>query len=618
MKKYILIITAILLSTFNSCDFLDIVPDEIPTEADAFADTRALERYMYSTYSFMPNPRHQTASLDLLTADEIVSSFEHETFANFPKGNYSASDPVVSYWNSLYQGIRQCYILLGNIDGVPGVTDDMKREYSSEATFLIAYYHWVLLRSYGPIIIMESLADINMPPDQYPGRTPYDDCVTWIANKFDEAIAMGLNEQQSGSYYGRATVSAAMALKARMYLYAASPLFNGGSSTFPNTDDVSNTYADFVDKEGVHLVATSYDASKWERAAQAALQAINHVESQGFSLYDNGEITANMPYPSDPVERKLRMTIIDRENNPEVIWADTRAESTYGLQNKSAPFGNSTSWNGIAPTLTILETFYTENGLPIDQDPAYNYDGRYDYSEQDNGLGVTLNLNQYREPRFNAWISYHNSYYEYNRDGQFRILTKFRQPDNCGIQSRTTNYSPTGYLTKKGQHPLNSQGGTSSGSTQHYPWPVIRLGELYLSYAEALIEVGGQSNLDIAKTYIDRIRTRAGIPTIDQAWGPLGVSLNQAKMREIVRQERSIELFLENHRFWDIRRWLLGTHYFNVRARGMTVSGATDAAFFRVAEVNFQRRFRSPMNYLMPLPINDLQNNVFLVQNPNY
>jgi hypothetical protein len=174
-------------------------------------------------------------------------------------------------------------------------------------------------------------------------------------------------------------------------------------------------------------------------------------------------------------------------------------------------------------------------------------------------------------------------------------------------------------LTKKGQHPLNSQGGTSGGSTNKYPWPIIRLGELYLDYAEALIEMGGADNLAKAKTYIDKIRVRAGIDPIDVAWKKVpGAVLNQAKMRQIVRQERTIELFLENQRFWDVRRWLLGSKYFNVKAKGMNVDGATDADFFKVTVVNFQRQFLVPQHYLMPLPIGDLNKDLKLVQNPNY
>src|SRR5699024_5574077 len=123
--------------------------------------------------------------------------------------------------------------------------------------------------------------------------------------------------------------------------------------------------------------------------------------------------------------------------------------------------------------------------------------------------------------------------------------------------SRTNNYSPTGYLNKKGVSPLLNQ--SVLQMSEHYPWPVIRLSELYLNYAEALIEYG--QDLGTAKQYIDLVRERAGIPSIDQAWAPIGGANDQNTLREIVRQERTIELYLENHRFWDLRRWQIANDY---------------------------------------------------------
>ncbi len=639
MKKIFYILTVFVLwaMTFSSCDYLDIVPDEIPTEEDAFKDTQALLRYLYSCYGYIPNPRHQTESLDLFTADEVISGAAHETFTHFPEGNYSASTPVISYWNTLFTGIRQCYLLLDNIEMVPGVTQEEIKNYSAEATFLIAYYHFLLLRSYGPIMIIDRLPDINMPVSQYPGRKPYDECVQWIADKFDEAIAIGLEPYQYSDtrFYGRATALAAKAIKSRILLYAASPLFNGQTALDATSDAtlLNQAYAEFKNNgSNEQLISTTYSSEKWQKAATAAKAAIEDAESVGYALAYEGDVREEidiMPYPDNAVERRLRMTIINNQSR-EIIWADTRSDDlNYGLQNKSAPTivdqPKSGAWNCIAPTLTMVELFYTSNGLPIDKDPDWNtlkggYDGRYGYSAQENGNGTTLNLNQNREPRFEAWIAYHNSYYEYNSKGDYRIKTLFRAKDQQGTKERNTNYSPTGYLNKKGVHPLNSKGAESGGSTKNYPWSVIRLAELYLNYAEALIEVGGTENLSTAADYIDKVRLRAGIPTIEASWSIVDPSAKTKKdvMREIVRQERSVELYMENHRFWDVRRWMLGTKYFNASVRGMNILGATNAVFFQVKEINALRLFVAPKNYLMPMPLSDLNKNQKLVQNPGY
>jgi len=628
--KYIISSILLVLSLF-SCNYLDIVPTETANDKDAFKDSEAARRYLYSCYSYLPNPRHETSSIDLFTADEVVTAFEHETFANFPKGNYTASNPIISYWNTLFQGIRQCYLLLENIDNVPLMEDSEKQEYKAEATFLIAYYHYLLVKNYGPTVLIKESFAIDTPLEDYPARSPYDECVQWVADKFDEAIALGLPNEQEETSFGRATKPAALAIKARMLLYAASPLFNGGSVNYsdPDADDISGALTQLKNTDGTILMNATYDASKWQKAADAALVAINAAEDAGIRLFQESDASTTLAEPTNSVEKALRMTITDRYT-PEMIWADTRTENYYSLQRKSTPYNatNGGSWNGVAPTLTMIKSFYTQNGLPIDEDPDYDYDNAFDYSEQtdlSHGYGNTLNLNMEREPRFYAWIAYHNSYFELyaytndqgvTEDNRNKMLVSFRKDDNCGVKTRTNNYAPSGYLNKKGVHPSFSR--ATGGSIINYPWPIIRLGELYLDYAEALIEVGGASNLATAKEYLDRIRTRAGIPTVDQAWGPTGITLDQDKMRQIVRQERTIELYLENQRFWDVRRWLLGSKYFNVKAQGMDYSQSTDAGFFNVVDVNFTRVFRTPQHYLMPIPAGDVEKNLNLIQNPGY
>ncbi|MDR1090992.1 MAG: RagB/SusD family nutrient uptake outer membrane protein [Prevotella sp.] len=622
MKKlYTIIIILLGFSVLPSCNYLDIIPDELPSEDDAFANRDMAKGFLYSCYGYIPNPRHATQSIDLYTSDEVITAFEHESFASFLKGDYTSVSPVISYWNSIFTGIRQCYIFLNRVDGVPDMDKETKQLYKAEATYLIAYYHYLLLRCYGPTIIVESYPDpFNSNPESYEARKPYDECVDWIASKFDEAVAMGLPEKFTGSDYGRATSTAARALKGRMLLYAASPLFNGGKSSEADTDDLSSYLASFVDKDGNTLMNTTYDAAKWKKAADALKSAIDYADAAGFRLYKETDLATDVPVPNNITERVLRMTIADRTTQ-EIIWPWCGKEDNYSLQNKSTPFdpNRDQSWNGVAPTMCMLEQFYTENGLPINEDPAYDYAKRYEYGNPPNtlhGTGTTMKLNMYREPRFYAWISYHNGNYEIKRNNTTEWLTQFRKNDNSGKQMRSTNFSPTGYLNKKGVHPNYAQGSGASGLV-HYPWPVIRLGELYLDYAEALVETG---DLATAKTYIDKIRNRAGLKGVGETWGSIGVTPDQAKMRQIVRQERAIELYLENQRFWDVRRWLLGKKYFNARPMGLNIEGTSDNDFFQVQDVGapYVRKFLVPQHYLMPIPSQDMDRNPNVVQNPGY
>ena len=263
---FLFILSTLCLFIVQGCNYLDIVPDESATEEDAFADPESARRYLYSCYSYIKNPRHPEESIDLFTGDDLVTAWEHEAFGQFAQGNYTPTTPVINYWNDMYKGIRQCYLLKQNIASVPGIAPELIEEYSTEADFLIAYYHYYMLRLYGPIILTKNIVDL----DNFgtPVRSPYDECVDWIAEQL-KTVADKLPEERYGDEYGRATKFAALAIRARMFLYAASPQFNGG-------EKFKSLYADFKNPDGTQLISTTYDPQKWQRAVDA-YKAFNHA-----------------------------------------------------------------------------------------------------------------------------------------------------------------------------------------------------------------------------------------------------------------------------------------------------------------------------------------------------
>lgn len=165
MKTKIAFLFLFVANMLASCNYLDIVPDERATEGDAFKDAVAVERFLYACYAYIPNPRDGKGSIDFLTGDDVVTPWEHETFGKFARGEYTPSNPYINYWNDLFKGIRYCYMLKENIASVPGLTEEDMNTYSAEADFLIAYYHYLLIRVYGPTIIVRGLADINTNPN---------------------------------------------------------------------------------------------------------------------------------------------------------------------------------------------------------------------------------------------------------------------------------------------------------------------------------------------------------------------------------------------------------------------------------------------------------------------
>lgn len=629
MKIKIISLLLLLIITFSSCNYLDIVPDERATEQDAFKDPVAAERFLYACYAYIPDPRHAESSIDLLTGDDIVTPWEHEVFGQFARGEYTPTNPYINYWNDLFKGIRYCYMLKENVASVPGMVEEDIQTYQAEADFLIAFYHYLLIRTYGPCIIVRGLSDINTAPADFLGRSPYDECVTFTADMLKE-VAGRLPMSWTGSNYGRATGPAAMAIRARLLLYAASPQFNGG-------EKFKSLYGSFKNPDGTQLISTTYDPAKWTKAKEACKEAIEWAEQAGCELYKAipGALSQT-PEPEDLTQRSLRFTFIDKDNTKEVIWASCRKEATNnGLQPKNLPRWNNRTWGGTAVTLRQVERFYTKNGLPIDEDPTYPYTNRYgvtafEAGTQDTiyGEGETIVLNTKREPRFYAWVCFHHGYYEAMGEDKneptsayyplfkrgkldAKILMEFMFNQNGGKTERGTGCF-TGFLAKKGVHPGSTITSTANNLIQ-YPWPIIRLGELYLNYAEACIESG---DLDTGIEYLDKIRERAGIPGVKEAWEGIA-TLDQNKLREIVHRERQIELFLENHNFWDLRRWG-EAESLGEQPWGMSVMEARDLAKFgQPAVVDVRRRF-IPAHYLMPLPIGEINKNPNLVQNPGY
>lgn len=640
MKKIYLSIVMVLTlisATFTSCDFLDVMPDETIKYEDTYETPGRVLDFLYSCYAYLPVNRGTYEPYWVASGGELIAP-EKEDLIIMLRGDYGPSQLRFTNktWDNVWKGIRQCYLFLSLIDKATCIDDDTREDYRNEAKFLIAYYHFISLSFYGPTFIIDHMYAEDTPIVEFPERRPYDEVVQWVSDRLDEVIPL-LPPSRSGEDFGRATKYAAMALKSRMYLYAASPLYNGNSEMYNN----------FVSKDGVHLISQEYSEQKWIDAADVTKKAITEMEGV-FSLYDDqnaGEPTDAKPgFAVKKDQRRLRYTILDYNGNPEIIWADCRREGQYGFQRRMTikdpgkTFSLSIG-NCIVPPLQIVEEFYTKNGLPMNQDKTYDYTGRYSvvniptggadgnhYDDAGDANKQTLKGNIDREPRYYAWIGFHNGFAEmawYNdkatnsakpalRAARIQMLKNDPQGRGNNIDSQ---YSPSGYTVKKLVPPSWNK------AVIDYPWCLFRMGELYLNYAEALIEIGGDTNLETARTYINKIRTRAGIPTIEVAWTEYGKNANYYKtqkgMRDIVRRERCLELFLEGHRFLDVRRWKDAEGLLNRLDMGLNVDATTLTDFAKTKEILMPRSF-DKAHYLMPIPSSEIDKNARLVQNPFY
>ena len=294
MKKFaiILLMGGVLLS---GCNYLDIVPDERNTPENTYQNPQAAKNYLYSCYSKMPDPRVSEA-LDKYSAAEIINVIEKSEWVTFPRGYYSPSSPQLTkgYYDNIWTGLHQCYQFLSVVDFTPDIEPDDLQHYKAEATLLIAYYHWLSFRAYGPSVIMRENIDPLTPIEELPERSSVDEVVQFIDEKITEAETIGLAEKHDGDDYGRFTKYVAEALRAKVHLYAASPLFNGNSDFFAGFKSPL---------DGRFLISQTVDIEKWKTAETVTRKAIADLENAGYRLYnevghdDAGTPSANKPGP---------------------------------------------------------------------------------------------------------------------------------------------------------------------------------------------------------------------------------------------------------------------------------------------------------------------------------
>ena len=664
LTKYIINWGLSILTTsclLSSCDYLDVVPPEQPNLPDATSTYDRTLGFLYSCYngikSLDPNFNNYLHEFNSST-DEYTLPYRWSSdgiWDDYAWNTVTANNSNW-LWGTTYQFIGQCLLFLQEVEKMDQtlVPEDELEVWKAEAKFLIAYYHFITLRSYGPIPITDSYVAMDAPAGSYNGRFHFDYCVDWIVGQLDEAAAVLPAHREKTDEWGRATSVIAKSIKARLLLYAASPLWNG-EFPYPSWKNVNFETPGY----GKDLVSTSYDATKWDRALTACKEALTLAEGAGkHALYNDNSYYAtqqlSLPYVPglsdmqyDPtidadaiIERsafletimKLRYMLTTRANegNYEIIWGNWNKDNNgiYAiLPHRVLKLNNGTWWNGysgVSPTLNSVQNFYTKNGLPITEDDEFFSEDEWfkpsAYTRShtnDVGQNVTLqvaNLHLNREPRFYAWIGFDGGDYTSKiHDGQ-PLKLEMRNPEAHGFsEGFNRDNSATGYLSQKFLSPkieFNKSGSGDWGN--NYPAIQIRLAELYLNLAECYAAKG---DVDNTLLYLNPIRQRAGIPALTGADITEDMSLT-----EWVRRERSIELWGEGHRFFDVRRWMEGSKYFGAGVRkGLNagVKNPTWEQFYTPTELPHPFVWTNRM-YLNPVFYNEVYKNPQMVQAPEY
>ena len=629
----------------GSCNsYLDVVPDDgIATLETSFNLRSTAIRYLATCYSYMTGEGAPGTDYGMLTGDEIwdlvgrvvsnTNARVPQTLFNIARGFQSAASVYGNDWASMYQGIRCCDILIENITSVPDMEMGEMQQWIAEAKFLKAYYHFNLIRKWGPVpVIRESLPIDSDVETVRVYRDNIDDCFDYVISLLDEALPYLPLVNPSVDEYGRVTQTACAGLKARVCAYAASPLFNG-----------NDEMASLTDGRGERLFPAKDDAAKaarWTAAMEACSEALKYCEQANLKLYTKETVEATYRM-CDTLKTSLALrNAFNARWNSEVVWGNTQTSSSSITIMQQICMPNLLldqyphalgGYKIFGVPLKVAEQFYTNHGLPIGNDNEWIGvntnelkvgDEAHKYYLQQGYTTVRLNFN--REPRFYAFLGFDGGKW-LGMLGNYNDL----QPDDIkdiecrigGLQAKSgsENGPTTGYFPKKMFPVQCTMKGSNSFTAYWFPFPMIRLSELYLLYAECINEAEGPDGAHSAELFehLDAIRERAGIPDVKDSWDNYsnrpGYYKTKEGMRDIIHKERLNELCFESQRFWDLRRWKEAPAEYQKGIYGWTVTGSTPEDYYIKKFISSQDF--GLKDYFWPIATSYIEVNPNLVQN---
>lgn len=513
--------------------------------------------------------------LDAASDDAIsINNNEPEIYKLF-MGRYSAVSRLTDMeWGGYYQGIRKANILINNIDVVPfnltyinalGETKPLNYTMKAEARFLRAHFYFELVKRYGGVPLIGDNVYVLGDDVQLP-RNTFAQCIDYIMRELDEIKddLRSLPMADATEFAHAPTKEACLAMKARVLLYAASPLFNEKPL-----------------EAGNELIGyPSYDSGRWNLAAQAAKDLIDQYGPKG-----KGTLNLAQDY---------RNIFVDfyGGNNPELIFFRPVGKNK-SIETANGPLGfsgNSLGNGNTNPTQNLVESFLMKDGT------------KYVSTSVDDPF-------KNRDPRLDFTILHHGS----------RWLNTTLDTQVGGTHNPSgAQYSRTCYYMAKFMKDYQT---SSNYEDNIHLWVMYRYGEVLLNYAEALNEValagGTIDNKEVLNSLI-QLRKRAGIePGNENYYGlPAPQNYDAAEMREIIRNERRIEMAFEEQRYWDIRRWRIAEDIFKEPLKGLNIQVVGNKTIYN--EVNVLSAEFDTKRYFYPIPYSEVIKNGNMIQNPNW
>ncbi|TDE17164.1 RagB/SusD family nutrient uptake outer membrane protein [Dyadobacter psychrotolerans] len=595
MKKIIVLLTVVLLLWNNtSCqqDFLNKQPQDQFSDDAVWNDAALIQTFINNTYRGLGHGFNNV----------MFSTYSDESMAvwgpvvNVTKGLINSSDindwaydrAAYYVWDNVYKNIRACNLFFSKIETATTLDDATKKMYMGEEHFVRAYLYHNLVSVYGGVPIITQAYALN--EDYAVPRNTYEECIKFIADECDKAAAL-LPLTQSAGNLGRATKGAALALKARTLLYAASDLYANPTwaAGYANTE--------LIGYKGGERTA------RWKAAKDAAK-----------AVMDLGVYSLNAPNPA---------TIADASKNRADMFVSKQSSEDIHvrfflakLDNDGAWPGRSNgpngyhNWGGNTPLGQLVDDYEMKDGTKFSwTNPAHAADP---YVGRDSRLYADILFEgaQWRQRPADV----------IDKDPKGIIQVGYWEKWNAATSKMEV---VAGLDTRKG--PIEDWNGTYSGyylkkfmdpavDAQFFrsevPWRFIRYTEILLNYAEACINLGEDVE---AKKYLNMIRKRAAMPDITETG---------AALMKRYQNERRVEMAYEEQRFFDVRRWMIAPQVYSngrgVEATYKLKDDKTTSAKPTYKIIEVQQRAWVDRNYFLPIKLDEINKNKKLIQNPGY
>ena len=627
MKNRIYTIIACFLATviYSCSDVLNQAPDGKISLEEVFGDNDKTMYYLNTCYSginakgclyFFWGRGPVNWCDDSWDADDLDVSWAASR--RYYDGNASASDFPANYnagdsgnesvsWARSFQRIRNCAVFLQNIPNAKVNSESDRSRWTAEAHILRAYYYSELLMWFGcslPIIREPYTYDADFSKVE---RSSFHDVVEFIVEDCDAALACEELPWRitTDSEAMRMTKAVAWAIKSRMTLFAASPLYNDGNNYWEEAYSVNKAAVQALESNGYALYDKLNQAAVWgdEKAY------LPTAASQYFNEY----FCNSGAYAADPADKETIYQLRD--------GANLDLANVDGI---GAILGYKT---GTCPSQELVDAFETIDGQPV-LDLAKPYLDEQHLKPNYNSSNTTYDKNNpyaNRDPRFYATVYYNGSkrYCNWSTEAEKKSFENLGQGKGENVRIITTwdayedaegniinspeplmgrsmtgrTPTRTGYFQRKFLHP-NSGVEMRLNGARHKDY---RLAEIYLNFAEAAMEAG---HTDEAITYVNKVRARAGMPGL-----PAGLS--GENLRQRIHNERRVEFALEGNRYFDVRRWHKPDEDLSATDRWITGAHIThmqDGTYKYERTILKERQCYTNKWLKMPIPLTEVNN----------